>query len=402
MIPYGKLKNAISLVLIISLTMLTACSGQAANRSAENDLDKYDLLKYVQPIWDHDVIYNESVMILKDQHGDMPPLSLLYPIEEVVSVRDFSLINKYVEGKDYALDQGKLVIMKDGDIYRDLAMNYDEYYFDQYDEGRHFKLANGGGTIKTEAHHGLGGLTDYQIAVTYRHPINDSIVNKPESKAQLLSNTLQKLQSKEKVNIVLLGDSISAGWSASGYQYSNIPPFAPTYYEMVTDYLEHYFDNQFINASNYSVGGMTSQWGAEEEQIRKIKNEDPDLVIIAFGMNDGVSGMIDPLTYQSNIESIIQQVQSENPRTEFIIVSTMLPNAEVEGMLVNQFNYISVLQELEQKYVQVALADVTTVSFEILRKKAFRDVAANNVNHPNDFMHRIYAQVILKTLLEEF
>ena len=44
----------------------------------------------------------------------------------------------------------------------------------------------------------------------------------------------------------------------------------------------------------------------------------------------------------------------------------------------------------------VALADVTTPWLEVLKTKAFSDLSGNNVNHPNDFGHRLYAQVILE------
>jgi hypothetical protein len=43
----------------------------------------------------------------------------------------------------------------------------------------------------------------------------------------------------------------------------------------------------------------------------------------------------------------------------------------------------------------VALADVATPWIEILKKKNFSDLSGNNVNHPNEFGHRLYAQVIL-------
>jgi hypothetical protein len=43
----------------------------------------------------------------------------------------------------------------------------------------------------------------------------------------------------------------------------------------------------------------------------------------------------------------------------------------------------------------VAVADVTTPWLKLLETKAFADVSGNNVNHPNDFGHRLYAHTIL-------
>ena len=48
----------------------------------------------------------------------------------------------------------------------------------------------------------------------------------------------------------------------------------------------------------------------------------------------------------------------------------------------------------------VALADMTSVWDECLKRKKDWDLTGNGVNHPNDFGHRMYAQV-LSTLLVE-
>ena len=34
----------------------------------------------------------------------------------------------------------------------------------------------------------------------------------------------------------------------------------------------------------------------------------------------------------------------------------------------------------------------------MLERKKFADICGNHVNHPNDFIHRLYASVILRTL----
>ena len=46
----------------------------------------------------------------------------------------------------------------------------------------------------------------------------------------------------------------------------------------------------------------------------------------------------------------------------------------------------------------IALADLTSIWTEFLKRKRDWDLTGNGVNHPNDFGHRVYAQV-LSTLL---
>jgi hypothetical protein len=45
-----------------------------------------------------------------------------------------------------------------------------------------------------------------------------------------------------------------------------------------------------------------------------------------------------------------------------------------------------------------SVATVTSMSQSVLERKSFRDYTGNNINHPNDFFARIYAQVIIETV----
>jgi hypothetical protein len=42
---------------------------------------------------------------------------------------------------------------------------------------------------------------------------------------------------------------------------------------------------------------------------------------------------------------------------------------------------------------------VTSVSKAILERKDFQDTTGNNINHPNDYFYRMYAQTLLQTLI---
>jgi hypothetical protein len=54
-------------------------------------------------------------------------------------------------------------------------------------------------------------------------------------------------------------------------------------------------------------------------------------------------------------------------------------------------DYLPALKSLESE--QVAVADVWSMSEYILQTKRYSDISGNHINHPNDFMVRIYAQV---------
>jgi len=81
---------------------------------------------------------------------------------------------------------------------------------------------------------------------------------------------------------------------------------------------------------------------------------------------------------------------------EFILVTTMLPNMETYfyGL---QIYYKQALQELTT--IGVVLADMTGIHQELLSYKKYSDLTGNNINHPNDFLIRCYAQVISALLI---
>ncbi|MEI7733536.1 MAG: hypothetical protein WCO56_28460 [Verrucomicrobiota bacterium] len=44
---------------------------------------------------------------------------------------------------------------------------------------------------------------------------------------------------------------------------------------------------------------------------------------------------------------------------------------------------------------------MTTLWSQMMERKRYHDLTGNGVNHPNDFGHRLYAQVLLGLLLSE-
>jgi K+-sensing histidine kinase KdpD len=47
----------------------------------------------------------------------------------------------------------------------------------------------------------------------------------------------------------------------------------------------------------------------------------------------------------------------------------------------------------------VAVACVHSVSVAVQEHKTFNDYSGNNINHPNDWFYRVYAQTLLQTLI---
>ena len=345
-------------------------------------LDAYDLATYTEPYWKGDTVYNESVMIVKNQDGSVSPAPLLYPATEIISVRSSDLKTVYEKGKDWNIENGKLVVLENSSIP---FMTYDEYYPAASDmttvDGKYIYFSEG-----TFFH-------NKQIAVTYKHESswNWSI---PGYKGDKLPKTVAKLKNNEALKIVFYGDSITTGANSSSKVGAS--PNAATWMTMFEESLKKEYKNDKITSVNTAVGGMASAWGVENVKERVV-DQNPDLLIIGFGMNDGNASSVSAETYRNNISAIIQAAKAGNPNVEILLVSPMLPNPEVKMTEGNQASYEAELLSLETE--GVAAAPVTTMYQYLMKNKRYYDMTGNNVNHPNDFVARLYAQVLNATLI---
>ena len=111
----------------------------------------------------------------------------------------------------------------------------------------------------------------------------------------------------------------------------------------------------------------------------------------AIGMNDG-SGRRPPEEFAALTQSIMADVRAKKPEAEFLLVSSICPNREA-CLYGNQEDYPAALAALCGN--GTVLANVTAVHQELLKRKRYMDMTGNNVNHPNDYLHRIYAQVLM-------
>jgi hypothetical protein len=381
------------IVLILSSCSTKNNSNDNINTDDENKqeediiltYDSYNLNAYMTPFWNTKIVYNETLMFVgKD---DKAPLMFL--AEEIISVRSYDLETEYVLGIDYTIEDNCLVLTENTSMP---YFNTDEYYPLVPVTGSAF------GCTRSDHNFILFGEGDTfcknQIAVTYKH--NERwTMEKPLSQSEKFSKTIQKLKTGENVNIVFYGDSITTGANSS--KTINVAPYAENWTEMVTNYLKQTYKTENINYTNTAVGGTKTTWGIENVESR-VNDYNPDLVILGFGMNDPD---LTAETYQSQIQSIIDAIIVKNAECEIMLVAPMLPNSEVAGFYGNQYSFESALENITMLYDNIGLAKVTSMHQIILGRKRHYDMTGNNVNHPNDFLARIYAQTIMKSLIGE-
>lgn len=363
---------------------------------SEDDLtcDAYDMEKYLLPYWTGNIVYNESLTFYKDK-GGKASAPLLYDVAEIISVKSSDFRITYQEGVDYILDDGKLVLTENSSIP---CFSYNEIYFSQERSGASWALKKGGYTLFQEGTF----FHQHQVAVTYLHT-QPWKGYKPAYQGSMLPKIIEKLKKGEEVTIVYLGDSIVKGGNASGM--FNQAPNMPIWTEMVTAALKKAYPDAKIFTYSASENGATTVQAIKN--LRQLcSNYKPDLVIIGFGMNDGSDSAITPERFKSNIQTIMETNDLLTGKScDYLLLSTTLPNQEVKlGDANNQGQLADKLFELEKRGTLttggVVVGDMTAIHLYLLQSKRFIDMTANNINHPNDFLIRAYAQLICTMLIE--
>jgi hypothetical protein len=230
---------------------------------------------------------------------------------------------------------------------------------------------------------------DRQLLVDYatREPWSG-----PVPVRQSLPGLTERIQSKRPIAVALLGDSISTGANASGM--IGVYPFLPPFYDVFIDRLKAVAGGK-VDFSDYSLGGKTSAWGLT--QIDRVIAGNPDLILIAFGMNDA-SGRLTAEKFKSNIQMTMDAARRALPRVEFVLISGMSANAYWnKANPERHLEYGRVLAGLAMP--GVAVCDVESVWDYAVERKGFWSMTGNGVNHPNDFGHRIYADCLTATVI---
>ncbi len=302
------------LAAIVVACFLVGVSGSA--RADEPARWRYSP-EQLQPFWTSDIIHRESVLFIRDAATGEARASVLFPIREILSIQDSTGAITYERGVDFQYKRGSReisapaksgVVMKTpADLRRPAG-------------SQQFQLTHrdGNGEIL------FGGALEYhnmQTWITYSKAAADWPVAMATFEPSALPRTISRLQQKQPLSMVLLGDSISTGCNASGW--GDAAPFQPAYQDLVKIHLESHYSTT-VNLVNLSVGGTSTPWGIS--QIPKAMESNPDLIILAFGMNDSAGRSAEE--FGKNISLMISTARKTLPNVEFILIAPMLGNRD--------------------------------------------------------------------------
>lgn len=347
----------------------------------------YDLETYLKPFNDSEIMFFETALPF---NGEV--IQTLFPIEEVIAVTNYGLDVVYEEGKDYIIKDKKLVITDNSRIKQ---ISLDEYYRKE-PTSIHINVSKERSRYKFDDDRCLMfGEEDYitskQITISYKHKKEDVLYIQKDQRDQL-NRFFDKLKKDKKATVVFYGDSITAGCNSSGTEFGgNTKPHAPNWATMVTDYLNKQFDVK-INYVNTAIGGKNTKWGIDNVEER-VSAYNPDLLVLSFGMNDG---MLSKEEHALQIKKIIDSVRNNNPQCDIVLISPTIINPESTWFCGERHKYY---EEYDKFNIHnLAIVNMTKAHLSLLKRKAFKDMTGNNINHPNDFLARVYAQAILQAM----
>ena len=342
-------------------------------------------MNYLHDLYDDDIAYRESVLFIRDERG-MAHAKLLHEAFEIIKAENVSGKRVWEEGRDFIVEGDTVALTKDTTIP---SFEYGFPRSEKPTSESNFKHINGGWFC----HYPEGELQETQVFITYKIKKRSKIYC-PERSSRL-QNVSRLMKSGSPIKLVVYGDSISAGRNAD--PKSGVDEYFPMWSEQLKELIEMRCVSN-ITLINTAVGGTKSEWGLANFEEYVLKYE-PDLLILGFGMNDGTA-RVAPERYYNNIKTMVEATSNN---TDVVLISTILPSpkaATEEGIsfLGYQRQYGDYLKKLVGNRVDVF--DMMEIHKDLLKHKKPEDLLENNINHPNDYLVRWYAQGLFRLIFD--
>lgn len=348
-------------------------------------------LHLLQPAGSSPIVHRESSVLIRSSLDAPATARLAFETSEIIQVNVASTGQRLEDGKDWTLASDRRTLLFAADLPFEAITQ--EQMFPPKDSPNSYRHRRDNPDQNLLYQPGRW-FHDHNIEVTYRR-VSKAQFEKSSAPNQfqpeLLKRTIAKLESHQPIHIAVSGDSISTGLDSSSVAFA--PPFQLGYSELVAAQLQDWFQSP-VTLTNRAVSGWSIADGNRDAEA--IIAAKPDLIVIAYGMND--VGRRDPSWFSQQTGSLITNFQTRLPQADLILVAPMLGHAQWIHTPREMFAlYRDELQKLTGP--GIVLADLTEVWTRLLAHKHDLDLTGNGLNHPNDFGHRLYAQAILSLMI---
>lgn len=429
--------------LLISLALCAAFPAACGSDSdpGKTDLSDFPLyeenfqtMKYSEeaykehmsaPYWKGNVMYNELTLPISYAESGEAYAKLLYKPLKVISVMDQTLGKTYQEGADYTVDaaNGRLIIPEGSSIplLNEKAFTGEtvEEIVAAAPEGFNYEGSLSTGAVMPSDFSSYviwdsGMLRPFvytespffygrYLSVTYAYDVSEL----PEDlfakyDVTIFSGLRSKLESGQDISLAVLGDSISEGSSSTGDNL-HVAPYTPCYAKQLQAEISRVYGVN-VTLTNAAKGGTRSEYplvGDGIAALQSVLDAQPDLCVIAYGMNDAPSD-VTPIEYKNNILETVLKVKAAAPDCCIVLVNSF-PCNPLDIRTDGKFEaFREQLENIAAEYKDgtVTVVDMFSVGNYFMQTKAFCEISSSNNNHPNDFMHRVYAMNIMSVLCD--
>ena len=324
-----------------------------------------DLDAATRPFWQGQRVEDETVLLLS-KVGGAASGRLLFRPRRIVSVRAEGKLLQ--AGRDYTLYGSTLTAVAGSAIPTLSEAEFAKGEFPWTDlRGRH-------------------------VAVTYEH--DDAWTGPvPDDQRARLTRTVARLRARRPLRVVAYGDSITHGMNVSGLR--GVPPYLPPWPALFGHALERAYGGE-VEVANAALPGAGSYWAIENARDA-VGALEPDLVLLAFGMNDFWS--LTPELFRKNIEATMAAIRARSPGTEFLLVAPMRFDPVYTDDATYTGNLAGYADELARLTGPgVGLLDMTAMTDALYAAKGAKSLTTDPM-HPDDFLARVYAQGAAATLV---
>jgi len=202
--------------------------------------------------------------------------------------------------------------------------------------------------------------------------------------------------------ICFFGDSNTRGWGNGSIQYRDAYP------TRLLEALHDYYPGCTFNGINSGIAGntLTQALGRIERDVLRYE---PDLVIIAFGLNDSMAGQEHLPQFRASLRTAIQTIRARSavvlltPNMMATRTNDLVPvpyreaiydfiRVQTNGILDEYVNAVRItardlsvpLADTYRTWQQMAASGIDTTR-----------LLANGINHPYGYAHRLFADALL-------
>ena len=206
------------------------------------------------------------------------------------------------------------------------------------------------------------------------------------------------------ITIVAFGASVTHGAVASGEM-----DYESVYHHRLAKMIYDVRDYVPVNVINAGIGGITAQ-GSLSRMEKQVFTHDPDLVIVAFGLND-VNGSLED--YLASLRTIFAACLERGVETVFM-TPNMLNTYVAEGTAACHLDYAKKTADMQNggrmdeymtsavalaREMGVSVADCYAKWREMSKTEDTTALLANHINHPIREMHQLFAETIFDLIL---